>query len=84
MLPRSYLNSDNTVMIANGNNELEIRPVTVIRAEPRRVYIGSGIESGERVVTTQLDAPIAGTRLTINGEEETETVEALASSGDEQ
>lgn len=90
MLPRSYLNANDTVMIANEDNKLEIRSVEVIRAEPRIVYIASGIESGERVITTQLDAPIEGTMLTISGEEpsipppESTDVSTLASSGDEQ
>lgn len=90
MLSRSYLSSDDTVMIANRDNELEIRPVNVIRAEPRQVYISGGIDSGERVITTQLDAPIAGTRLTISGDiqnetgTKTEASGALADSGEEQ
>jgi RND family efflux transporter MFP subunit len=70
MLPRSVLSADNTVLIANANNQLEIRTVDVIRAEPKQVYIAGGIENGERVVTTQLDAPIEGTALAISGEEQ--------------
>jgi hypothetical protein len=62
------LRPDSTVLIANEQRMLEIRPVTVARAEPRDVFISSGIEEGELVVTTSMDAPIPGTRLAISGE----------------
>ena len=54
---------DNTVLIINENNELEILPVTVLRAEPKNIYISNGVKTGARVITTALDAPIPGTRL---------------------
>jgi RND family efflux transporter MFP subunit len=69
VLPRSVLRSDQTVLIANDERKLEIRPVTVARAEPRSVYISSGVVDGEQVITTSMDAPIPGTALAISGEE---------------
>jgi len=69
VLPRSVLRPDETVLIANSERRLEVRPVTVARAEPRNVYISDGITGGELVVTTSLDAPIPGTLLTVSGEE---------------
>ena len=69
ILPRSVLLPDDTILVANEDRQLEIRPVTVARAEPRQVYISDGIEPGEWVVTTSLDAPIPGTKLAIRGEE---------------
>lgn len=68
VMPRLVLRPDNTVLIANQERELEVRPVTVARAEPRKVYISGGIEEGELVITTSMDAPIPGTRLAIAGE----------------
>lgn len=68
VLPRSVLLNDNTVLVANRDRELEIRSVEVLRAEPRQVYLGGGIEEGELVVTTSLDAPIPGTKLAVSGE----------------
>lgn len=69
VLPRSVLQADDTVLIANDERILEIRQVTVLRAEPRNVYISDGIEAGELVVTTSMDAPIPGTRLAVTGED---------------
>lgn len=68
VLPRSVLRPDDTVLIANEQRKLELRPVTVARSEPRNVYISDGIRAGERVVTTSLDAPIPGMQLAIAGE----------------
>lgn len=69
VLPRSVLRPDDTVLIANEQRLLEVRPVEVARSEPREVYISSGISEGEMVVTTSMDAPIPGIRLTLSGEE---------------
>ena len=67
VLPRYVLRADHTVLIAIKDNELEILPVKVLRAEPKRVYLSQGIEGGTKVVTTTLDAPVPGTRLAIRG-----------------
>jgi RND family efflux transporter MFP subunit len=67
ILPRAMLRQDNTVLVVNEANELEIRTVELARAEPRTVYITSGVRDGEWVVTTAIDAPIPGTALAIRG-----------------
>jgi RND family efflux transporter MFP subunit len=79
-LPRRVLRPDNTVLVATPERELEIRPVSVARAEPSRVYIDEGLRAGEWIITTSMDAPIPGTKLRIAGEDEetvtnTETLE---------
>ncbi len=68
VLPRSVLRTNDTVLIANRENELEIRQVDVFRAEPESVYISEGIGDGERVIVTAIDAPIPGTRVAVSGE----------------
>jgi RND family efflux transporter MFP subunit len=75
VLPRSVLRADNTVMIANEQRTLEIRPVTLIRTEPREVYISEGVEGGELVITTPIDAPIPGMGLAVTGEETPDVTE---------
>lgn len=74
VLPRYVLRNDNTVLVANDERELEVREVTVARAEPDTVYLSGGIEDGDLVITTTLDAPIPGTRLVISGEDPTSLV----------
>lgn len=70
VLPRYVLRADNTILTANADNKLEILPVTVLRAEPMKVYLSKGIAGGTRVVITTLDAPVPGTRLAIRGQED--------------
>ena len=70
VLPRYVLRADHTVLISDENNELQILPVTVLRAEPKKVYLSEGIEGGTKVVTTTLDAPVPGTNLAIRGSDE--------------
>ena len=65
VLPRHVLRADNTILVANSDNELEILTVDVLRAEPKKVYLSKGIKGGARIVTTTLDAPVPGTRLAI-------------------
>jgi len=90
VLPRSVLQPDDTVLVANDQRMLEIRSVSVLRAEPRNVYIGEGLEAGELIITTSLDAPIPGTRLLVSGEEppaapaDSESEAVVANAGAEQ
>jgi len=66
VLPRHVLRPNHTVMVINAKNELEILPVSVLRAEAKKVYISKGITKGDRVITTTLDAPVPGTKLTVS------------------
>jgi hypothetical protein len=76
VLPRYVLRADHTILIANKDNELEILPVNVLRAEPKKVYLSEGIQGGTRVVITTLDAPVPGTRLAIRGLEDSTVTQA--------
>lgn len=69
VLPRSVLHPEDTVLIVNDERLLEVRTVTVARAEPRLVYISEGIAENELVITTSMDAPIPGMRLAVSGEQ---------------
>jgi len=82
VLPRYVLRADNTILTANADNELEVVPVTVLRAEPKKVYLSTGIEGGTKVVITTLDAPVPGTKLAIRGLEGPTPTESVP--GDEQ
>lgn len=81
VLPRYVLRADSTVLTANADDELEILPVTVLRAEPKKVYLSGGIKGGTRVVITTLDAPVPGTRLAIRNHDEPAQEPGEAGSG---
>lgn len=82
VLPRHVLRADHTILTVNAENELEILPVTVLRAEPKKVYLSTGIEGGTKVVITTLDAPVPGTKLAIRATEI--PIEAEPGEGSEQ
>jgi len=69
VLPRYVLRPDNTILVVNSDDELEIVPVDVLRAEPKKVYLSQGVTSGARVVITTLDAPVPGTRLAVRDDQ---------------
>ncbi len=83
VLPRRALQQDDTVLVANRERELEIRPVTVVRSEPHEVYISAGVEDGEWVITTTLEAPIPGMKLAIDDGDDASDSVAETSRGSE-
>ncbi len=64
-LPRLALKQGDTLLVVGPENELEIRQVEIIRAEPRTIYVKEGLKNGEHVVLTAIEAPIPGTKLII-------------------
>jgi RND family efflux transporter MFP subunit len=70
-LPRSALHEGNTVLVASPENELEIRHVEILRSEPKVVYVQSGLKSGDKVITTAIEAALPGSRLVISKESDT-------------
>lgn len=68
-LPRASLRADGSILIADENNKLDVREVTIDRTTPTEVYISSGIEPGERVITTAIAAALPGSLLRVVGEE---------------
>lgn len=65
-LPRSALRAGDTVYVANGDDELEIRSVDVVRATTDEVYLTNNIKAGDRVITTGITAPIPGSKLQVS------------------
>ena len=71
-LDRDHLRDGNRVWVMNGRGELEIRRVEVAYRGRERVLVADGLKAGEKVVTTDLMAPVAGLPL------RTEAAEASA------
>lgn len=65
ILPRAALRDGNRVYLANGEDKLEIRDVEVVRTTPERVYVRNDLASGDRVITTAIQAPIPGLALRV-------------------
>jgi len=68
-LPRAALRDGNTVYLADANNELEVRPVEVLRTTRDRAYVQNSLKPGDRVITTAIQAPIPGLPLQVRGDD---------------
>ncbi|MGX5913716.1 efflux RND transporter periplasmic adaptor subunit [Aliidiomarina sp. Khilg15.8] len=66
-LPREAVNSAGYVWVISEDDEriLQRREVQVERRDRQSVYVSAGLEEGEKILTTQLDNPIAGQRVRI-------------------
>jgi len=62
-LDRNHLRNGNEVWVMNGDGELEIRQVEIAYRGRQQVLVSDGLEAGERIVTTDLPAPVEGMRL---------------------
>ena len=60
---RSHLRDNDTVWIMTGDNKLEIRKVNIILGQSDKVYIDQGLKEGERLLMTDLSAPVASMPL---------------------
>lgn len=65
-LRRNYLRDGSHVWIMNDQDIMEIRPVRIVFRNKDTVYISEGIRHGERIVTTDISAPVNGMRLRLN------------------
>ncbi len=59
-LPRDALHNDDKVYVINDDSKLEIRTVEVLSTNNDKVLIASGVEVGEKVVTSTLPAAVDG------------------------
>jgi len=55
---RDHLRDGDRVWIMNGQDRLEIRPVQIAFRDKFTVYVRDGLEVGERIVVTDIGAPV--------------------------
>jgi len=64
-IEESYLHDNETVWIMDDQEQLQIRNVQVVFSGPGQYYISDGLTENERLVVTNIAAPIAGMPLRI-------------------
>ncbi|WDI30557.1 efflux RND transporter periplasmic adaptor subunit [Hyphococcus flavus] len=64
VLPRSALYGRNTVYVISNEDELEARTVNIVSADRDTITIASGIDAGERIVTSPLRGADEGDKIT--------------------
>ncbi|OAI27554.1 efflux RND transporter periplasmic adaptor subunit [Methylomonas koyamae] len=64
-LPRNALNNLQQVKLVDADRRLVFRDVEILRSEPDRVVVKSGLQAGERIVVSDLPLPVAGMRVEV-------------------
>ncbi len=65
---RDYLHDGNSIWVMNRDDRMEIRSVEITFREKDVVYLSNGIQVGDRIVTTDISAPVDGMLLRLNQE----------------
>ena len=60
VLPRLALRNANKVYVINDENRLEIRTVEVLSTSEDTVLVSTGVEVGDKVVTSTIPAAVDG------------------------
>lgn len=77
VIPRHALTNGNQLMVVSMDSKLEFRQVYVVRSTPTEVYISSGLNDGDRVISTSLAAPVEGMPVRVREEPEVSEVETV-------
>jgi len=67
-LPRNALNNLGQVKLVDAEQRLTFRDVELLRGEPGRVIVKSGLNAGERIVVSDMPMPVAGMRVEVSAE----------------
>lgn len=72
VVPRDALRPEDQVYVVDAENRLHFRDVEVLRTERENVILGAGLEEGDRVCTSPLEAVIDGMKVRVLGDEQNE------------
>ncbi|NIM60012.1 MAG: efflux RND transporter periplasmic adaptor subunit [Candidatus Aminicenantes bacterium] len=70
VIPRSALRGTESVLEIDDENKLHFRTVDVLRKDSETVVISSGLEPGERICISQLEAVVEGMKVRVLNEDE--------------
>ena len=82
VVPRDALRPEDQVYVVDAENRLHFRDVEVLRTERENVILGVGLEEGDRVCTSPLEAVIDGMEVRVLGDERNEQNGDLAEQSD--
>ena len=78
VLPRDALRPNDELYVVDSEGKLHFRPVEVLRTERDRIVVGKGLEPGDRVCTSPLEAAIDGMLVRIADESQPPPAEVIA------
>ncbi|RLQ21972.1 efflux RND transporter periplasmic adaptor subunit [Seongchinamella sediminis] len=66
VLPRHILRAGNNLWVVDENSILRNRQVSILRAGDNEIFVTAGLDAGERVSLTSVDASLNGAEVSIN------------------
>jgi RND family efflux transporter MFP subunit len=69
VLPRRVLRGRNQVLVIDKDDRLHVRTVDILRTERESVVVATGLNAGERVCSTPLEAVVEGMQVRVAAEE---------------
>jgi len=70
VIPRSALRGDDSVLVIDDENKLHFRTVAVLRKDSETVIVNSGLEQGERICISPLEAVVEGMKVRVLNDDE--------------
>ena len=71
-IPRVALRDNDTIWVVGDNSTLDIRPVKIIWRDTETVFLDQGLDPGDRVIVSDLAAPVEGMKIQMEGAERAE------------
>jgi len=78
VIPRSALRGDDSVLVINDENKLHFRTVEILRKDSETVVISSGLEQGERICISPLEAVVEGMKVRVLNDDESKASSSTA------
>ncbi len=76
-VPRQAIHNGDEVWVMTPENTLAVREVSVVSGRPDTVLVNEGLEDGERVIVSQIGAPVEGMKLKLEGSKKPEMAEKV-------
>lgn len=80
-LARTELHDGDTVWVLSPENTLDIRSVEITFRGKERVLVTNGLETGDRLITSNLPTPVAGMTLRLAGDDTARPASAVTNGG---
>ena len=71
-IPRVALRDNDTIWVVGDDSTLDIRPVKIIWRDTQTVFLDQGLDPGDRVIVSDLAAPVEGMKIQMEGAETAE------------
>ena len=71
-IPRGALRDNDTIWIVGDDSTLDIRPARTIWRDAQTVFLNQGLNPGDRVIVSDLAAPVEGMKIHMEGAERAE------------